>query len=201
MGAATLCLGSTIGVAPAWAHVHVSSPGAVRASTAMLTFQVPNESETGSATTELVVTLPDVASARTETMPGWAAKLDRDTAAGTVRSVTWTAIPGGGIGADQFGLFRISVKLPDADSVSFAATQKYADGTVVRWDQPPLPDGGEPEHPAPVLTLAPGAQSPAVGADRAQSADPSDNAARLLAGAALLVAALAVTVAITRRRT
>ncbi|WP_108772723.1 YcnI family protein, partial [Mycobacterium talmoniae] len=180
---ATLCLGSAIGVAPAGAHVHVSSPGAVRASTAMLTFEVPNESETGSATTELVVTLPDVASARTETVPGWTAKLDRDTAAGTVRSVTWTAAPGGGIGADQFGLFRISVKLPDADTVSFAATQKYADGTEVHWDQPPLPDGGEPDHPAPMLmlarapgTAAPETQVPVVAANRAQSADPSDNA-------------------------
>ena len=52
------------------------------------------------------------ASASTELMPGWTARLDRDAAAGTVHSVTWTAAPGTGIATDQFALFRISVKLP-----------------------------------------------------------------------------------------
>ena len=58
-----------------------------------------------------------------------------------------------GISSDQFALFRVSVKLPEGDSVAFPATQTYSDGTVVRWDQPPLPGGGEPEYPAPVLSL------------------------------------------------
>jgi hypothetical protein len=89
--AAALWAGSIIGVAPAAAHVHAVSPDAVRGSVAVVTFEVPNESRTGSATTELTVTLPDVASARTESKPGWTARLERDTAAGTVRSVTWTA--------------------------------------------------------------------------------------------------------------
>ena len=84
-------------------------------------------------------------------MPGWTAQLDRDAAAGTVRSVTWTAAPGTGIAADQFALFRISVQLPDTPTVSLPATQTYSDGTIVKWDQPPPPGGGEPEHPAPVI--------------------------------------------------
>ena len=54
-----------------------------------------------------------------------------------------------GISSDQFALFRVSVKLPEGDSVTFPATQTYSDGTVVRWDQAPLPGGGEPEYPAP----------------------------------------------------
>ena len=45
-------------------------------------------------------------------MPGWTASLERDAAAGTVRSVTWTADPKVGISSDQFALFRVSVKLP-----------------------------------------------------------------------------------------
>ena len=53
--------------------------------------------------------------------------------------MTWTAAPDGGIPADQFGVFRISAKLPDADSVSFPTTQTYADGAVVKWDQAPRP--------------------------------------------------------------
>ncbi|MBS9535221.1 YcnI family protein [Mycobacterium sp. M1] len=216
-GAAVLLGTGFVGAAPAGAHVHASSPGAVRGGVAMVTFEVPNESPTGSATTELTVTLPDVASARTETKPGWTARMDRDAATGTVRSVTWTATPGAGVGADQFGLFRIAVKLPDADTVTFPAAQRYADGTVVRWDQDPLPGGGEPDRPVPALHLVSGPAAPmehhaqhpapAVSAGPAETeaaepeAPPHDNAARLLGGTALLVAALAVTVAITRRRT
>lgn len=202
--AAALYLGSAVGIPSAWAHVHASSDNPVRGARAIVTFQVPNESNTGAATTVLTVGLPDVASASTETMPGWAARLDRDAASGTVRSVTWTAAPNGGIGVDQFALFRISVQLPDTDTASFPATQTYSDGVVVKWDQPPLPGGGEPEHPAPTLTLAgsagaPHEHHPPSGAPAGHAPAP-DNAARLLGGAALVVAALGVALALVRGR-
>jgi uncharacterized protein YcnI len=209
-GAATVTLYLPAGTALAWGHVHASSDNTVRGGTAIITFQVPNESNTGAATTALTVTLPDVTSASTESMPGWTAKLDRDAASGTVRSVTWTAAPNGGIPADQFALFRISVQLPDADTVSFPATQTYSDGSTVKWDQPPLPGGGEPEHPAPMLTLGTGPAgahdhhhgSAAVdhGDQLVQSNSP-DNTARLLGGAALIVAALGICLVLVRRRT
>ena len=79
------------GAAPAWAHVHVDADDAAPGGSAILTFQVPGESETGALTTQFSVALPKVASARAEVMPGWTSHLDRDTAAGTVSSVTWTA--------------------------------------------------------------------------------------------------------------
>lgn len=212
--AAVLGLGSIAGTAPAWAHVHVSSADPVRGGTALLTFEVPNESPTGSATTELTVTLPDVASARAETVAGWTASVARDAAAGTTQSVTWRAAPDGGIGADQFGLFRISVRLPDTDSVSFPATQTYADGTVVHWDQPTAADGSEPDRPAPVLSLVAGSAghsehgTPVVtttrtadGAAADHTTRTSDNPARVLAGIALLVGAAALGAVIARRRT
>lgn len=204
--AVVLALGSALHTPTASAHVHASSDNAVRGAMALVTFQVPNESNTGAATTALTVALPDVAAARTETMPGWTARLDRDAGSGAVRSVTWTAAPGGGIAADQFALFRLSVKLPDTDTVSFPATQSYADGTVVKWDQAPLPDGGEPEHPAPMLSLAAGPAGPhhhhATSTPAAEPARPhaADNPARLLGGAALVVAALGVAIALIRRR-
>jgi len=208
--AVVLYLGSAVGTPAAWAHVHASSDNPVRGATAIVTFQVPNESSTGAATTALTVTLPDVASASAETMPGWTAKLDRDAASGTVRAVTWTAAANGGIGADQFALFRLSVQLPDTDTVSFPATQTYSDGAVVKWDQPSLPGGGEPEHPAPMLTLAAGPPAPhdhhppsGAPADHAAAAPPSrspDDTARLLGGAALVVAALGICLALIRRR-
>ncbi|MCV7361096.1 YcnI family copper-binding membrane protein [Mycolicibacterium neworleansense] len=177
--------------APAWAHVHVDADNPTPGTTSVLTFRVPGESDSGALTTQLTVDLPDVASARTEVMPGWTAKLDRDASAGTVRTVTWTAAPGVGISSEQFALFRLSVKLPDAETASFPVTQTYSDGSVVRWDEAPLPDGSEPEHPAPQLALA---------AARAQPAATVDNSARWLAGGALVVAAAAVVASLLNRR-
>jgi uncharacterized protein YcnI len=203
------------GAGPASAHVHVDADGAAPGSTSVLTFQVPGESEKGALTTEFSVTLPNVASASTEVMPGWTARLDRDAAAGTVRSVTWTAAPTVGISSDQFALFHVSVTLPDQPSVTLPATQTYSDGTVVRWDQPPLANGAEPEYPAPVLNLtgpadgAAGAhQPPPAPTATATAAEPTapapaaapDNTARWLAGGALILAAVGVVAALLGRR-
>jgi len=216
--AALLTLGSWTVAATAGAHVHVDADHAVRGDYALVTFQVPNESEKGVPTTKVTITLPNVASASTDVMAGWTATLDRDPTSGAYRSVTFTATPNAGIGAAQFELFPLSIKLPDADSVSFPVAQTYADGTVVNWDQPPLPGGGEPEFPAPVLPLtsgpqepeehhatAPGTAAPSVSAAPTANAAPaqgsSDNTARALAGGALLVAAIGVGVALARRRT
>jgi uncharacterized protein YcnI len=218
--AAALAVG-LLTAAPASAHVHVNADNPTQGSTSLLTFQVPGESDTGALTTQLSVVLPNVASASAEVMPGWTTKLDRDTAAGTVRSVTWTAAPGVGISSDQFALFRISVKLPNTATVSFPASQTYSDGKVVHWDQAPLPGGGEPEYPAPELTLSgaaaggdhdddhgsPGAKgengdhqaAPTVTATP-QPTGTADNTARWLAGGALTVAAIAVVAAVAARR-
>lgn len=201
---ACLSAALTVGAGPAAAHVHAEADNPTPGSTAVVTFRVPGESEHGAVTTKLSVDLPDVASARTEVMPGWTATLDRDTAAGTVRSVTWTADPKAGISSDQFALFRVSVKLPDGDSVAFPTTQTYSDGTVVRWDQPPLPDGGEPDHPTPELSLSATASSHGTADHEMTTAVTSapDNAARWLAGGALVLAAAGLTAAlVTRRRT
>jgi uncharacterized protein YcnI len=208
--ACALYAGAAAFGASAWAHVHASSDNAVRGGTAIVTFQVPNESDKGATTTALTIALPDVASASTETLPGWTAKLDRDAASGTIHSVTWAALPGGGIPVDQFALFRISVQLPNTDTVSFPATQTYSDGSVVKWDQPPLPGGGEPEHPAPMLTLGTGpatshehhhGSAPTDHGDQLEQSNAPDNTARLLGGAALIVAALGICLVLVRRRT
>ncbi|MCV7176998.1 YcnI family copper-binding membrane protein [Mycolicibacterium sphagni] len=200
-----LAITAVVAAAPAWAHVHVTSDHAAPGQSAVLTFMVPNESEKGSLTTELNIVLPNLTGVNTEQLPGWTARLDRDLAAGTVKSITWTAAPGAGIPADEFALFRVSVVLPKADSVSFPATQTYADGTVVRWDEPTPPGGAEPENPVPTLSLTaapdamehPGQPSPTVAA---QAAPASDDTARWLAGAALVVAAVGVALAVVSRR-
>ena len=189
--AAALTVGLLASIPTASAHVHVDADETVPGEETLVTFQVPNESENGSLTTQLTVTLPAGTSASGELVPGWTVKLDRDLAAGTVRSVTWTANPGAGIPPDQFALFRVSLKLPQTDTVSFPAAQSYSDGSVVNWNQGPLPGGGEPDHPVPTLTLAkPAAASPSH----------TDDTARWLAIAALVVGAGAVTLTLVRRR-
>ena len=89
----------------------------------------------------------------------------------------------------------------------------------MKWDQPQPPGAAEPEHPAPTLVLAgdqtpPPAQpiAPTSSAQPSATATPGsaeanpphlavDNTARTLAGAALLVGALGVGVALIVRRT
>lgn len=198
--AATGALLSLGGTATASAHVRADADSPTPGSTTLVTFRVPGESETGALTTIFTVELPNPPSARTELTPGWTARLDRDTPTGPVHSVTWTAAPGTGISPEQFGLFRVFVTLPGDDSVNFPATQTYSDGTVVRWDQPPLPDGGEPEHPAPVLTLTGSAGAEHHSIEAAEVVAAPDNSARLLAGGALVLAAAALAGALISRR-
>jgi uncharacterized protein YcnI len=211
IGSAAAALLSLVPVGVASAHVEASSDDAARGSYATVSFQVPNESTTGAATTTVTVELMNVSAVKTEAKPGWGAKLDRE--GDKVRSVTWTAAPDAGIPADQFDVFRIAVKLPDTDSVSFPTTQTYADGTVVKWDQGTLPGGAEPEHPAPTLALNGGAKpahhpAPTTSVAPTASAAPEapqprkvvDYTSRILAGAALLVGALGVGLALIVRR-
>src|ERR1700738_4338602 len=89
LSAAALTVGLLAGIPTASAHVHVDADDTVPGEGTTVTFQVPNESENGSLTTQLTVTMPAGTSAVGELVPGWPVKLDRDLAAGTVRSVTW----------------------------------------------------------------------------------------------------------------
>lgn len=177
------------------AHVHVTSPGAAQGGSAILTFQVPDESETAS-TTALSITLPNLDSARTQPLPGWTAKLDKN-AQNQYTTVTWTADPGTpGIAPGQYQLFPVLVgPLPKQDKAAFPATQTYSDGKVVTWNQPTGPDGKEPEHPVPTLALGPaGGDDDAMPIMSATSVAPakadSDTTARWLGGVGLVLGAL-----------
>lgn len=176
------------------AHVRVSADNAPPGGYATLVFSVPNESETHALTTELTVQLPATGSASAETVPGWTSTVERDATRGTVRSITWKAFGGNGIGPDQFGLFRIRLKLPDTDSVSFPATQVYSDGQVVKWDQPSSHSGAEPERPAPVLELATAQSSSGEVAGR------TDIRAQWFGVIGMVLAAAALVLAVTASR-
>ncbi|MEV5649877.1 YcnI family protein [Nocardia sp. NPDC052254] len=193
--------------ASATAHVTVSAPDAARGGSAVLTFRVPNESATGSATTGLSVRFPGLTEAETEPTPGWKTKITRDDSH-RVTAITWTADQGGGIGPGEFEQFPVLADgLPDSDILTLPATQTYADGTVVAWDQTASGDT-EPEYPAPTVHLAP-AQSGGTAnhGDVHAAADAEehdyDTTARWLGGIGIVLGALSVLAAatmLTRRR-
>ncbi|MGW5226220.1 YcnI family copper-binding membrane protein [Nocardia niigatensis] len=181
------------GAGIAAAHVAVDAPGASQGGYAVATFRVPTESDTAS-TTKVTVALPNLKSARTEPLPGWTSKVEKNAQSEAV-SVTWTADPGNpGVAPGQFQRFALSVgPLPKQEKVSFNATQTYSDGKVVEWNQPMNADGSEPDHPAPSLTLAKGNggddDAPAA-ADSDKSDKSTDDTARWLGGAGLVLGAL-----------
>lgn len=182
------------GAGTAAAHVSVSAPDATPGRSAVATFSVPTESDTA-ATTALRITLPAVTTARTEPVPGWTAKIERDKEDRVV-AVGWTANPGSpGIRPGEFQRFVVSLgPLPEADSIGFPAEQTYSDGTVVRWAD--SGDHDSAEHPVPVLAL--GTDAGAHHDDEhgeQHAAEPgagTDTTARWLGGAGLALAALAL---------
>ncbi|MCG8920774.1 YcnI family protein [Actinokineospora sp. PR83] len=191
---------------PASAHVTVSPTAVSKKGVSRLTFQVPNESPTA-GTVSVRLTLPldtPVTFAMPAAKPGWTAAigekdLDKPLNVGgyevtkTVHTVTWTAAPGTRLEPSTFTLFEVLLgELPqNTDRILLPITQTYDDGKVVDWADPPLPDGGEPNSPAPVLTLTDG------GAEHDAHAAPAaaqQTAAETpwLAVSALVVGALAL---------
>ncbi|BCK52290.1 YcnI family protein [Nocardia wallacei] len=174
------------------AHVTADAPGATQGGYAVVTFRVPTESATA-ATTGLTVKLPGLSSARTEPLPGWSARIDKNDQ-NQIVAVTWTADPGNpGVSATQFQRFVLAVgPLPTQDTVRFPATQTYSDGKVVEWNQPMGPDGSEPEHPAPEIALAAGGPGDAhtVAANDSDDEHETDDTARWLGGIGLALGAV-----------
>jgi len=180
----------------AQADVNVTADDPTRDSYATLTFHASNDTDTTAQLTQLIVALPNQTWVSAEQMPGWTIRLDPDYGPG--RSVTWTAAPGGGIPPNQFASFRITMKLPNTDELSFPATAIYSDGKVVRWDQPLQPNGIKPEHPTPTLALT--ASENSQDTNSASRPAPPDATARWLAVGALAVALLAAALALSARR-
>lgn len=194
----TSCL---FGSGAASAHVTASAAGLKQGGYGVITLNVPNESDTNAATNTLIVAIPHLKAARPQAKPGWNAVIQKDPATDEVVSITWTAAPGNpGIPADQFDQFQFSGgPLPSAPEMALPATQKYADGETVDWNQPTPADGAEPEHPAPTVKLGPKDKN-AMGDDDDISSDDStasvghsdgkDDTARWLGGAGIVIGAL-----------
>lgn len=207
---------------PASAHVRVVPDDPTAGGWTVLTFRVPNESDTA-GTTQVRVELPTdhpLASVSTQPVPGWTAAVERGPLPEPVDlhgtlvteapiAVTWTAEAGVEIGPGQFQQFAVSAgPLPDDAGVrlTFPTAQTYSDGDVVLWDEVADPGQEEPANPAPELTTAAAATDEAVGGEQPVAASTptdggtADTVARVGAGVAVLLGALALVLALRRGR-
>jgi uncharacterized protein YcnI len=207
--AATAVLGFA---GPASAHVTVNPKEATQGGYARVAFRVPNESDSAS-TVKLEVVLPEnapVGSVSTMPVPGWTVATEKrkvdppievhgSPLTEAVSKITWTASADAGVKPGQFQEFPVSLgPLPQVDSMVFKTLQTYSDGNISRWIDEPAPGAEEPEHPAPVLTLAAaaapsGSAAPSAAAVAANDDDDDDEGDGLAVGLGVagLVAGLA----------
>jgi uncharacterized protein YcnI len=215
--AATGLLGA--GVASAHVTANIYGPQPTKGGYAAIFFRVPNEDATLGTIGLEVDIKPEygIGGVRTKPVPGWTAVVTTSdlpapvtTASGTkitkaVTKVVWTAQPGNKIaaGSSEFQEFEISAgPLPaNVDTLEFPAIQTYEGGKIVDWNQQAAPGAAEPEHPAPTVQLAAqvtgDGDSPAMNmggttgtTTEASAPSGSDDTARWLGGAGLVVGAL-----------
>lgn len=218
---ALVSAGSVLGLAAAAsAHVTVNPASAAAGSFTQLDFRVPTESDSAS-TVGVEVAFPanhPIATVSVQPKPGWTVtvtktklatpiKSDDGTVTEAVSRITWKATAGG-LKPGEFDNFAVSAgPLPtDVASITLPAVQTYSDGTVVRWIEPRVTSGPEPEHPAPVLTLTKESSGdPATSAtdSAGTSTSSSDGTARTLGIIGIVLGALGLGVgglAAIRRR-
>jgi uncharacterized protein YcnI len=176
-----LGLGIALALVPtaaASAHVTLDENTAEAGSYALLTFKVPNESETA-ATTRVTVHLPTdtpFVSVRTVPVAGWQAEIvvgelpqpveiGDTTVTEAATSIVWTAT-GTGIGDGELGLFPFSVgPVPDVGSLQLPVDQGYSDSSVVAWAGDDVPvlyvnDAPANDHHGATAEEEPVAQAP-----------------------------------------
>jgi uncharacterized protein len=215
--------GTVLGLAAAAsAHVTVDPSTAPAGSFAQLEFRVPTESDTAS-TVGLEVAFPTdhpIANISVQPKVGWTysvtkaklatpIKTDDGTVTEAITRIIWKAT-NGGLKPGEFDTFAVSAgPLPtDVGSITLPAIQTYSDGSVVRWIEPSVTSGPEPDHPAPVLTLTKASSTDA--SSTGSSAQPtssstssSDGTARTLGIIGIVVGVLGLGVggyALLRRR-
>ncbi|MFF3962272.1 YcnI family protein [Streptomyces griseorubiginosus] len=209
------------GVASAHVTVHPDSY-AKGATDGVLSFRVPDESDTAS-TTKVQLFLPTdhpLLGVLVSPHDGWTAtvtdtklktpvKTDDGTITDAVSEITWT---GGKVAPGHYEDFDVAFgQLPDDTAeLTFKTLQTYSDGKVVRWIEEAAKGDEEPENPAPVLKLTSAATASgtatkgSVATPAATKASASDSTARGLGAAGLVVGVLGLAAgafAVVRSRT
>jgi uncharacterized protein YcnI len=209
--AAIVGLTATAGIAlfaiPALAHITITPSSAPPGSAAVLTFHVPNE-ESKADTTKVDVQIPTghpIAQLLVQPVQGWTISVKTITLAKplvtddgsfsqAVSEVIWS---GGKIAPGQFQDFSISADpLPQGvTQLTFKAIQTYSNGDVVRWIDVSQPGQPEPDHPAPVLTLASSAPASGTSAAATSGSGGSDGMARGIAVGGVVIGLLGLALA------
>lgn len=204
-----LALGAGLALGPttaASAHVTLDENTAEAGSYALLTFKVPNESETATSTS-VTVQLPTetpFASVRTVPVAGWQAEIvvgelpepveiGDTTLTEAATAIVWTAT-GAGIGDGELGLFPFSVgPVPDVGRLELPVDQGYSDGSVVAWEGDDVPVLYVNDAPADHLGEQPDVAAP--------SHDGTALAGVVLGSGGLLLGGAALVLTLVRRRT
>ncbi|AOY00997.1 YcnI family protein [Jeongeupia sp. USM3] len=139
----------------AQAHVMLQQKYAPAGSDYKAVFQVAHGCD-GAATTGLRVIVPaGVTMAKPAARAGW--KLDIETAADQrVTAVRWH---GGTLPDTQFDEFAMLLSLPAEAGKLYFKVEQWCGKRKIGWTGIPVAGQAEPEHPAPVLELAPAAGS------------------------------------------
>ena len=172
--AAALAASAALLAAPAvaWGHAEFEAEGpVVQGGYATLTLTVPNE-KADAATVEVAMQMPadtPIALVAPEAPEGWeVSTTSRDLAApivvdgvtisSVVDVITWTTSTAKLGPGEVKGTFSLTMgPFPlGVDSVSFPTVQGYDNGDRVRWIEPPLAGGGEPEFPLPTVEVGAG---------------------------------------------
>lgn len=223
---ATACAAMLLGVSSASAHVHATPDTTAADGYSVVTFRVPNESDTA-ATTSVEVSLPTdhpFSYVAVKPVPGWSAVVtegalpepvehDGTTVTKAALTITWTADPGaGGIAVGQFEEFEANVgPLPDAGTrVVLPTVQTYSDGEVSNWTEVAAAGAAEPENPAPEFTTTAASdedehgtaahESAATSTTQDAGSGGSDPLARGLAGGGLVLGLAALVIVLLRRQ-
>lgn len=122
--------------AAAFAHVMVTPNQAGIGANTKFNVSVPNEKEV--AVTSVKLSVPKgVQNVQPNVLAGWDIAIDHD-GSGNVTAITWT----GTIPAGQREDFAFKAQTSaSAGALDWKASQTYADGTVIRWDQNPATSG------------------------------------------------------------
>ncbi|MFB7469706.1 DUF1775 domain-containing protein [Kitasatospora sp. NPDC056184] len=168
--AASAAAAVALGATTALAHVEVASDDA-RALATNVTVTFTGEAESGTAGfAKVQVVLPEGIT------PGDVALADAPAGWSFTAAADGYTVGGPALAVGQDVVHRITIRqLPNTGEVVFKTLETYGDGHVDRWIELPQ-NGVEPEHPAPVLKLAPaspGATALPTGSTAEGTAAPS----------------------------
>ena len=126
-------------------------------------------------------------------LPGWSQHVELDEK-GKIKKAYWQVLPGNpGTVPTTFQMIWARVSMPDKPGeYPFVAWQKYADGSVVWWNES-RSKGQNPDNPAPIVVVNPKPASTA-------GVLPANSLRLALPGIALLVALLALWIALRTQR-